>query len=52
MDVFVELVVREGAPGLAVDADMRLLVIAVTRCCLEAFFVKGARGCVLLGCGL
>ena len=50
MDVFVELVVKEGAPGLAVDAEAPLSGMMVTRCWVDGFFANGERGRGLLDC--
>lgn len=49
-DVFVELVVNDGAPGLAVDADAPVRVTIVTRLCFEGFFANGERGRGRLDC--
>ena len=43
MDVLAELVVSDGAPGLALDAEAKLSDSVVTMCCLDGFLVKGER---------
>lgn len=50
MDVFVELVVKDGAPGLAVDADAVATGTVVTRLCFDGFFANGERECGVLAC--
>lgn len=50
MEVFVELVVKDGAPGLAVAAEAPLSGMIVTRCCFDGFFANGERGRGLLDC--
>lgn len=48
--MFVELVVKDGAPGLAVDTEALQSGMAVTRCCFDGFFANGERGRGLLDC--
>ena len=48
MDVLVELVVSDGAPGLTVDTEAKLSGMVVTMCCLDGFLAKGERGRELL----
>jgi len=50
MDVFVELVVKDGAPGLVVDVDALVGERVVTRLCFDGFFANGERGRGLLNC--
>ena len=48
MEVFVELVVSDGAPGLTLDTGAKPSGMVVTICCLDGFLVKGERGRELL----
>lgn len=45
--MLVELVVNDGAPGLALETDATLSGIVVTMCCFDGFRANGERGCGL-----
>ena len=48
MDVLVELVVSDGAPGLTLETQAKPSGMVVTICCLDGFLEKGERGRELL----